>query len=294
MKHLTIKSMGKKVKFHPRHRMRMGHPLNRFRPLAGFAAVSLPIDWTKNDTLPFPMDDNDTEGDCMVAAAEHGDNTFTGNVGVESVFQDSLTSAWYLKLAGGDNGLTEGQIIQGWKGGLPGIPQATIIDALDVDPTNAAYMQSAIQLFGGTQFMLAVPDPWVMNFVTNYIWDTGTGITADENNGHGIWFNGVASNGNYKFQTWGSHGWITPAGVLICDPSAFVVFSLRWFNAAGYAPNGMHIATLAPYWVASGGNKGVLGAISQFPPPGPSPLPGATTITLSQALAAGTYTLTKQ
>jgi hypothetical protein len=216
------------------------------------------------------MDGNDTYGDCMYAGACHGDNTFTGNSGTESVFDLATITADYLELSGGDNGLDEGTLVPAWKAGIASTPEASILDALDIDPTNAAMTQSAISLFGGVLFMLDVPDTWVNNFQTGYVWDVPA--VADSNNGHAVWWNGVDTTGNYKLQTWGTYGWITPAGVSVCDPSAFVVFSLRWFNAAGYAPNGMHYTALSPLWTQAGG--AVLPA-SPFPAPTPTPLPPA-------------------
>ncbi len=276
MHEMLITNIGRRAHFHNRHQMRVGHPVQRFHLFDGrtrkaLPPATLPIDWTKGGKLLFPTDDNDVLGDCMVAAAEHADNTFTGNVGTESVFDDVATRNWYLQLSGGDKGLNEGMLVRGWKKGLPGISQANILDALDVDPTNGPLTQSAISLFGGIVFMFACPDAWINNFDTGYVWDAGPGVVANENNGHGIWWNGVLANGNYVLQTWGTHGIITPAGVALCDPSAFVVFSVRWFNVAGYAPNGKHIAELAPLWVQAGGSSNVLAAVKLFPPPTPTP-----------------------
>jgi hypothetical protein len=226
------------------------------------------------------MDDNDVEGDCFVAAMEHQDNTWTGNVGTESIFDDATTKAWYLALAGGDNGLDNGTAIAGWKKGLPGIPEATILDTLDIDPLNATMVQSAMQYFGGVQFQLAVPDVWINNFKTGYVWDAGRGVTADPYNGHAVCWNSVEANGSYKVQTWGTYGFITPAGVAICDPTAFVAFSLRWFNANGVAPNGFTYDQLAVLWTQAGGHTLPPSPFSPPAPPTPAP-PVAGTKTFS-------------
>src|ERR1700729_1582285 len=42
---------------------------------------------------------------------DHGDNTFTGNAGVESTFDESILESDYEQLSGGDNGLDEGTLI---------------------------------------------------------------------------------------------------------------------------------------------------------------------------------------
>lgn len=287
---VLVPQLNRHAHFTDRHAMKAGHPHRRYKLFNGetraaLPPATLPIDWTKNNTLSFPYDDNDTLGDCEYAAAEHADNTFTGNVGTQSVFDDTATRAAYLRLSGGDNGLDNGMIIGEWENrGLANIPQAKILDALDIDPTNAPMVQSAMQMFGGVLFQLAVPTAWINNFKTGYTWDAGPGIVAVPANGHAILWNGCQANGVYKLQTWGTYGYITPAGVKACDPTAFVVFSLRWFNAQGVAPNGLTYDQLAAYWVQAGGKA--------LPPNpftnGPTPVnpPSAQTWTLPQIQAA--------
>ncbi len=285
--------------FHDRQRMKKGHPQRRFQlaPLKGLKAVALPIDWAK--LLQFPMYGNDRLGDCMWAAAGHGQGTFTGNVGTEIIFVETALEDQYMQLSGGDNGLDEGTLIQGWTAGMNGAPAGSakqcIVDALDIDPTNAAMCQTAIQYFGGILFMLDVPDAWINNFSGNGsdVWDAPA--APDQNNGHGVWWNGVDTNGRYKLQTWGSWAWITPAGVAACDPSAFVVFSPNWFDPkTGLAPNGLHITQLATLWQQAGGTAIPQSVIAAFPPvavnppppapvppPPAPPIPGTISITLS-------------
>ena len=268
-KSVFVPSLGHHVQFTNRALMKVGHPTRSFvlRDPLLLPSVTLPIDWTKNNTLSFPIDGNDTYGDCMYAAACHGDNTFTGNASTESVFNLQTIISDYLALSGGDHGLNEAQITGAWKTGLASTPAATILDVLDIDPTNASLCQLAIQSFGGILFMLSVPDEWISEFSTGCTWTSGAGIAADPSNGHGIWWNGVDTTSNYKLQTWGTYAWITPAGVAICDPSAFVVFSLRWFNSQGIAPNGMTYDQLAALWVEAGG--------AELPPSPFTPVPPA-------------------
>ena len=256
--------------FMDRNAMRNGHPTSNRLGLfaATMPTVTLPVDWTKANTLSFPYDGNDQYGDCMYAAACHGDNTFTGNVGTESVFDEATLIKDYLALSGGDNGLDEGMILGEWRKGLASTPAACIFDSVDVDPNNANLMQAAIYLFGGVQFQLSVPMRWISNFATGCDWDAPA--IPDPMAGHGICFNGVDATGRYKLQTWGTWAWITTAGVADCDPSAFAVATLRWFNAQGYAPNGLHYTQLAPLWVQLGGNPW---PTSPFPAPAPTPTP---------------------
>ena len=252
VKTVTLPKLNIKVDFLDREAMRVGHPEVKFRLSGAFPQSALPIDWTRNDTLVFPLLGNGWEqfGDCMYAAACHGDQTFTGNVGVQQVFDIATVLKDYTTASGGDNGLNVGQIIDCWKHGLGGVQNANILAASDIDPTDATVMQAAISLFGGVFFMLNVPDTWLA-LEDGGFWDAPA--NADSNNGHGVWINGVDANGNYKVQTWGIHGWLTPAGVKVCDPSAFVVFTNRWFGVGGIAPNGSSFNTLAALWKQFGG-----------------------------------------
>lgn len=238
--------------FTDRDLMKVGHPTERLhQPPVPLPAPKLPIDWAKN--FGFPILGNDIYGDCMMAAAAHGDNTFSGNNGAESVFNASEVVTAYLKLSGGNNGLNSGQIIGAWKKGLPGIPQAKIMDALDIDTKNAQLVQMAIWLFGEVFFTLKIPDDWYKGFSTGGTWDAPA--KADSKNGHGVWWNGVDAQGHYHLETWGTYGWITPAGVADCDPGGLVVFSQRWFDANGNAPNGFSYSQLATWWKQMGGKE---------------------------------------
>ena len=233
-----------------REAMKVGHPAEKMhKPTKPLPTPKLPIDWAKS--FSFPILGNNIYGDCMIVAAQHGDNTFTANVGSESNFNADATVAWYLKESGGDNGLNDGQVISDWLTGLPSVPAAKIMDSLSIDTTDAELVQQAIWLFGGVHFGLSIPDAWYNNFTTGYVWDAPA--TADAKNGHGVWWNGVNAQGHYRLETWGTYGWITPAGVADCNPSGFTVFSLRWFDGKGIAPNGYSYAQLADYWKQMGG-----------------------------------------
>ncbi len=235
-----------------RQAMKVGHPVERMhKPPTPLPKPTLPIDWAKS--LAFPLLGNDVYGDCMIVAAQHGDNTFTGNAGTESSFDVDTTVQWYLKESGGDNGLNTGQVIADWRNGLPSGPAAKILDSLSINTLDAELVQTAIWLFGGVHFSLSIPDDWYKNFTTGAVWDAPA--TANSKNGHGVWWNGVNAQGQYHLETWGTYGWITPAGVADCDPSGFVVFSLRWFDSRGMAPNGYSYSQLAKFWTEMGGRQ---------------------------------------
>jgi hypothetical protein len=239
--------------FQKRETMKVGRPTRNFNLSGDYPHVSLPIDWTMNNTLAYPMDGNDQYSDCLYAAACHGDNTFTGNNGSESSFNVNTIIQDYLRLSGGDNGLNEGQIVSEWRRGLANTSDATILAVQNVDPNDKSAMQAAIYFFGGVVFSLALPDKWKDSVPPEggVIWDAPA--VPDPKNGHAVWFDAVDVNGYYRLQTWGSYAWITPAGVAECDPGCFVVFSRRWFNTAGVAPNGLTFSRLAALWIQFGG-----------------------------------------
>ncbi len=270
--HVEIPKLGITAHFVHRQLMKKGHPSKRFKLTPSFP-VAKPTDWTKSNSIDFPILGNADYGDCLYCAPLHFDQTMTANVGVESSFDESVVISDYLKLAGGqDTGLDQDMIIPAWKQGLASNSKVSILDALDVDPIDTAMIQSAIYLFGGVIFMLSVPDPWINNFETGYVWD----IPAYPNpkNGHAVLWNGIDSNGRRKVQTWGTYGYITQRAVSICDPTAFTVFSMRWFNAQGIAPNGMHYIQLSKLWTMAGG---IELPPSPFPAPvGPTPIPTPT------------------
>lgn len=268
-----LPNRGHFVHVHDRQKMKVGHPSRSFHlPLQTLTPPKLPIDWTKGATLSYPMNGNDQYGDCMESAACHIDNTWTGNTGTESVFDQNALIQQYLAASGGDNGLDEQTLLSScWKPGLAGVSAATYVDVLDIDVTNSTLVQFAIQNFGAVLFMLDVPDEWLNGFNTGVVWDAPA--VADQNNGHGVAWAGVDGNGNYRLLTWGTWCWITPNGVKSCDPSGFVVFSLRWFNSQGVAPNGLTYDQLATLWVQCGGNPLPPNPFVQPPSPPPAPPP---------------------
>jgi hypothetical protein len=295
---VLLPKVGKRVVFHHRATM-VPRATHAFRavPKKALPPVTLPVDWSSYHGKPlnFPMDLNDTYGDCMVAAALHADGTWTGCNGCESTYDDAVTGPWYLSLAGGDNGLDEGTLLSGWKDGLDGVADATYLVSVDVDPTNAALAQNIIAALGGLFYMLSVPEAWVNNFSSGCVWDAPA--TYDDANGHGTWLNGVDTRGFYRLETWGDFCWVTPAGIAASNPAAFALVSLRWFDSSGVAPNGMSYQDISDFLVGIGGSPLPPSPFpGPTPPPGPGPGPGpgpsgAVALSLSADVAAGMYEL---
>lgn len=258
------------------------------------------LDYAKD--IAFPMDLNDTYGDCYYAAICHLFNTLMGNSSTSPTFGLGAIRSRYFSLSGGDNGLgdedVQGEMTQTtrrFQGYVADVPGTSIVDFQYLDTTDTESVKRAMNAFGVVVFTLSVPNGWINNSNTGAIWDAPA--RANPMNGHAVIWNGYDNRGYYKLQTWGTFVWITPAGVKQCDPSGWVVFSTKWFDAKGYAPNKMHITQLAKVWQDAGGKAIPASVVSQFPPPDgptpptpPGPTPGVT-ITLSADLKAGTYSL---
>lgn len=249
-----------------------------------FKAVTLPIDWAKSFSFPTYL--NDQYGDCYYAAGCHADNTWTANASTKSDFLLSSIKTRYFKLSGGDNGLNDsdmqGEMLNHGLGVTAEEVKAKIVSWANVDSNDANAMQSAIQKYGLVMFTFAVANNWINNSSTGSVWDSST--FRANNNGHAVLFNGVDTAGKYKLLTWGTYVWITPAGVKVCDPGAWVAFSTRWFNSAGYAPNGTHIVDLAKQWKTDTGKTIPDSVVNSFP----APVGGAAPVITSPLTVTGT------
>lgn len=244
--------------------------------IASLPPVPATFDWTKGNTIPFPMDGNDQVGNCYYVAMDKIIRTLRGMRGADVSFDVNKLIARYRKLSGGDNGLSDydvfGQNHNGeFYGGIVG-PNGPykILDHLMVKPTDAAGIAAAQYYFGATIYTAALCDEWLNNARPGALWDRGR---SNPNAGHAIILNGRNDKGNWKLQTWGLNPPIelTQAGLESADPEVIVCFSLEWFDPkTGLAPNGMHYVDLASLWVTLGGR-----ALppNPFPAPGPTPNP---------------------
>src|SRR5215469_8169171 len=87
LKRVFVPNLNRFVMLVDRKLMKVGQPIQRLRLDPKVPHPALPFDWSGQ--LTFSMEGNDLYGDCAMAAAEHADNTFTGNNGTESQFDPS-------------------------------------------------------------------------------------------------------------------------------------------------------------------------------------------------------------
>jgi hypothetical protein len=271
---------GRTFRLVPREQLRVKH---RAHTLVIPKHIKVPapppsFDWTRANSLQFPVLGNNQYGDCYYADMCHCVQTWTGNVGTEVAFDQSAVIRRYLQISGGDTGLADSDIYGSnkngeWYGGIVG-PKGPhkIIDNLLVSASDVSAISTAMYYFGCLSLTVSLCDQWLTNPQPGDTWGAGT---ADPNAGHAICLNGKNAKGNWTLQTWGFNPPIelTQAGLQSADPELMVCFSLDWFDPkTGKAPNGMSYDDLAALWQTLGGNA--LPPSPFGPPTPPAPPPG--------------------
>jgi len=98
--------------------------------------------------LLFPMDGNDSIGDCTIAALAHAETTFHALMGKEAIMPKKAVVKLYYHLTGGvDSGLNELDVLNYWRNNP--VAGDKIITYVSIDPKNHTHIQQAIHIFGG-------------------------------------------------------------------------------------------------------------------------------------------------
>lgn len=104
----------------------------------------------------FPMDGNDTYGDCTCAAVGHAATMFEAAVGNTNIPTIDAVVALYQSLTGGpDTGLDELTVLNHWRQSMFSGVQITAYAS--IDPKNHDHVKQAIQLFDLVYVGLQVP-----------------------------------------------------------------------------------------------------------------------------------------
>src|SRR5581483_11222464 len=120
----------------------------------------------------FPMDGNDTLGDCTIAAAAHAATLFKGLVGKKAIAQAAGLEKIYFHLTGGvDSGLQELDVLNYWR--KSAISGEKILAYASVDVKNQTYVKQAIQLFGGVYLGFQVQQDCQQQFDDGKPWLPG-------------------------------------------------------------------------------------------------------------------------
>jgi hypothetical protein len=146
----------------------------------------------------FPMDGNDTLGDCTIAALAHSITVYRGLLGTHKVMAKSSVVKLYYHLTGGqDTGLVELDVLNYWRQNK--VSSDEILAYVSIDPKNQSHIQQAIQLFGGVYLGFQCQENCVEEFQAGKPWIPGR-LTND---GHAVYATGYDQNG-VTVLTWGS------------------------------------------------------------------------------------------
>src|ERR1700739_2693740 len=151
-----------------------------------------------NPTTLFPMDGNDTLGDCTIAGLAHATTVYNGLLGKEKIASKPSVVNLYEKLTGGpDTGLNELDVLKYW--GNHQVYGSDILAFVSIDPKNHTHVQQTIQLFGGVYLGFQVPQNCLQEFNAHQPWTPGP-LTSD---GHAVYAVGYDVN-QVTVLTWGN------------------------------------------------------------------------------------------
>ena len=146
----------------------------------------------------FPMDGNDTLGDCTIAALAHAITTYRGLIGTDTIMAKTAVVKLYMHLTGGvDSGLNELDVLNYWRQNK--VSGDEIITYVKIDPKNHTHVQQAIHLFGGVYLGFQVQANCVQEFDAHQPWTPGP-LTND---GHAVFAVGYDQNA-VTVLTWGN------------------------------------------------------------------------------------------
>jgi hypothetical protein len=153
----------------------------------------------------FPMDGNDTLGDCTIAALAHAVTTYRGLIGHREIMSRKAVVKLYMHLTGGvDSGLNELDVLNYWR--KHSVTRDKILAFASIDPKNHTHIQQAIQLFGGVYLGFQVQENCVQDFDAGRPWTPGT-LTNDGHAVYAVAYDAsgvtVLTWGNTQRATWG-------------------------------------------------------------------------------------------
>jgi hypothetical protein len=153
---------------------------------------------TSDPTKLFPMDANDSLGDCTIAALAHAVTTYRGLIGTQKIMAKQAVVKLYMHLTGGvDSGLNELDVLNYWR--KHSASGDKILAFVSIDPKNHTHVQQAIQLFGGVYLGFQVQQNCIQEFDAHQPWTPGP-LTND---GHAVYVVAYDLSG-VTVLTWGN------------------------------------------------------------------------------------------
>jgi hypothetical protein len=153
---------------------------------------------TNDPAKLFPMDGNDTVGDCTIAALAHATTVYCGLVGKQNIMSKAVILKAYYHLTGGpDTGLNELDVLNYWQSHK--VATEEILAYVKIDPKNHTHLQQAMQMFGGVYLGFHVQQNCLQDFNNHVPWTPGPLL----NEGHAVYAVGYDANA-VTVLTWGS------------------------------------------------------------------------------------------
>jgi hypothetical protein len=191
---------------------------------------------TTDPTKLFPMDGNDTLGDCTIAALAHAETVYQGMIDTKTIMSKQAAVKLYMHLTGGvDSGLNELDVLNYWRQNP--VSGEKIITYVSIEPKTHTHVQQAIQLFGGVYLGFQVQQNCQQEFDAHQPWTPGP-LTND---GHAVYAAAYDQNG-VTVLTWGNTQQATWAWWDECVDEAYAILPPQ-AEKAGFAP-GFNFAQL--------------------------------------------------
>jgi hypothetical protein len=153
---------------------------------------------SSDPTVLFPMDGNDTLGDCTIAALAHAITAYRGITGHKDIMAKQAVVKLYMHLTGGvDSGLNEANVLNYWR--QHAVSHDKILAYVSIDPKNHTHIEQAINLFNGVYLGFQVQQNAIADFDARRAWTPGT-LTTD---GHAVFAVGYDKDG-VTVLTWGN------------------------------------------------------------------------------------------
>ena len=146
----------------------------------------------------FPMDGNDTIGDCTIAGIAHAQTIWRGMAGAYAVLPAQYCESLYFRLTGGaDSGLACTTVLDyAHHHALAG---DKVLAYVEVDPANEQHVKEACALFGSLYVGFQCCDNVIAEFDAGQPWTAGT--LTDK--GHCVVVTGYDAD-SYSCLTWGA------------------------------------------------------------------------------------------
>ncbi|MGC2108751.1 MAG: hypothetical protein WA655_04495 [Candidatus Korobacteraceae bacterium] len=172
---------------------------------------------TSDPAQLFPMDGNDTLGDCTIAALAHAITVYRGLLKKKKIMSKADVVKLYMHLTGGvDSGLNELDVLNYWRAHK--VSGDEIITYVALNPKNHTHVQQAIHMFGGVYLGFQVQENCIQEFDAHKPWTPGK-LTND---GHAVYAVGYDQS-DLTVLTWGNTQQATWAWWDECVDEAYAI-----------------------------------------------------------------------